>query len=139
MRPTIFHILLSIYLRPRASHPLLFTPALSLISSHASQIDAVQVFDLLPPLVALSDIQVFLEKALRRSGERRREEATLRGIAGSLREKAEMEVVQLEERRVKIDHGRLFVLNFALCETLLHTHKICVIDVHTAISDSVIA
>lgn len=109
MRSTIFHILLRIYLRPRPSHPLLFGPALALISAHASSIDAIEVFDLLPPLVALSDIRVFLEKTLRRSGERAREAKVVRSISRSLLEAEEKEVVDLEERRVKITDSRVCV------------------------------
>ncbi|KAI5477615.1 rab guanyl-nucleotide exchange factor [Pseudohyphozyma bogoriensis] len=107
MRSTIFHLLLRIYLRPRPSHPLLFGPALSLISAHASSIDAVEVFELLPPLVALSDLKVFLEKTLRRSGERAREAKIVKGISKSLVEAEEREVVDLEERRVKITEQRV--------------------------------
>ena len=107
MRTTIFHLLLRIYLRPRPSHPLLFQPALSLISAHASSIDAIEVFDLLPPLVALGDIKVFLEKTLRRSGERRREAEIVKGIGRSWVEMEEREIVGLEERRVKITESRV--------------------------------
>ncbi|ORY62729.1 hypothetical protein BCR35DRAFT_308965 [Leucosporidium creatinivorum] len=107
MRPTIFHLLLRIYLRPRPSHPLLFGPALSLISSHASSIDAIEVFDLLPPLVALGDIRVFLEKTLRRSGERVREGKVVRSIGRAEVDEEEGQLVDLEERRVKITEGRV--------------------------------
>ena len=110
MRSTIFHLLLRIYLRPRPNHPLLFTPALSLISAHASSIDAIEVFDLLPPLVALSDIKVFLQKTLRRSGERAREAKIVKGIGRSWVDAGEREVVELEERRVKITDARVCVL-----------------------------
>lgn len=109
MRSSIFHILLRIYLRPRANHPMLFGPALALISAHASSIDAIEVFDLLPPLVALSDIKVFLEKTLRRSGERVREAKILKAIGRSTVETEERSVVDLEERRVKITDSRVYV------------------------------
>lgn len=94
-------------MRPRPTHPLLFTPALSLISNHASSIDAIEVFDLLPPLVALSDIKVFLEKTLRRSGERAREGRVVKGIGRSRVDIENREVVALEERRVKITDSRV--------------------------------
>lgn len=109
-RSNIFHTLLRIYLRPRPDHPVLFAPALSLLSMHAARIDAVEAFDLLPPLVALEDIQVYLTKTLRRSVERRREAKVVRAIGKSAVEEAEREVVDLEERRVKITEARLCVL-----------------------------
>ncbi|GAA5871131.1 hypothetical protein JCM1840_007600 [Sporobolomyces johnsonii] len=107
MRPTIFHLLLRIYLRPRPNHPLLFGPALSLLSTHAARIDPIEAFDLLPPLVALGDIKVYLEKTLRRSGERKREAQMVAAIGRSWVDQKEREVVDLEERRVKITDGRV--------------------------------
>ncbi|GAA5890028.1 hypothetical protein JCM6882_009206 [Rhodosporidiobolus microsporus] len=107
MRSTIFHLLLRLYLRPRPNHPLLFAPALSLLSTHAARIDPLEAFDLLPPLVAVSDIKVYLEKTLRRSGERRREALMVKGVEKAWMEEKEREVVKLEERRVKITEGRV--------------------------------
>lgn len=107
MRSSIFHLLLRIYLRPRPNHPLLFGPALALISSHASSIDAIEVFDLLPPLVALGDIRVFLEKTLRRTGEKVREAKVVKSIGRAAVDGEEAQLVDLEERRVKITEGRV--------------------------------
>jgi len=107
MRPTIFHLLLRLYLRPRANHPLLFAPALTLLSAHAGQMDPGEVFDLLPPLVALGDVKGWLEKSLRRSGERKREGRVVRSVGrAEVAEKGE-EVGVLENRRVRVDEGRL--------------------------------
>ncbi|BGP49482.1 Vacuolar morphoproteinsis protein 6 [Rhodotorula kratochvilovae] len=107
MRPTIFHLLLRLYLRPRPNHPLLFTPALSLLSTQAARIDPIEAFDLLPPLVALGDIKVYLEKTLRKSNERAREAKMVKALGRSWLDQQEREVVDLEERRVKITEGRV--------------------------------
>lgn len=107
MRPTIFHLLLRLYLRPRPDHPLLFAPALSLLSTQAARIDPIEAFDLLPPLVALGDIRVYLEKTLRRRNERASEAKMVKAIGRSLLDQQEREVVDLEERRVKITEGRV--------------------------------
>lgn len=107
MRSSIFHVLLRIYLRPRPNHPLLFGPALALLASHAAAIDAIEVFDLLPPLVALGDLQTYLEKTLRRSGERVRDAKMVKAIGRSAMDDAERNVINLEERRVKITETRV--------------------------------
>ncbi|GAA5948447.1 hypothetical protein JCM10213_004425 [Rhodosporidiobolus nylandii] len=107
MRPSIFPLLLRLYLRPRPNHPLLFGPALSLLSTHAARIDPLEAFDLLPPLVAVGDIQTYLEKTLRRAGERRREAVMVKGVEKARLEADDREVVRLEERRVKITEGRV--------------------------------
>jgi len=107
MRSTIFPLLLRLYLRPRPSHPLLFAPALSLLSTHAARIDPLEAFDLLPPLVSLSDMQVYLKKTLRRSTERKREAVMVKNVARSWLDQAEGELVDLEERRVKISDSRV--------------------------------
>lgn len=103
----IFHTLLRIYLRPRADHPVHFGPALSLLSTHAARIDAVEAFELLPPLVALQDMQTYLTKTLRQSVERAREAKMVRAVGKSAVDRATFEVVELEERRVKIGESRL--------------------------------
>ncbi|GAA5915260.1 hypothetical protein JCM8208_004517 [Rhodotorula glutinis] len=107
MRPTIFHLLLRLYLRPRPDFPLFFEPALSLLSTQAARIDPVEAFDLLPPLVALGDLQIYLEKTLRRQTERSTESRMIKAIGRSLLDQQEVEIVDLEERRVKITDGRV--------------------------------
>ncbi|GAA6044405.1 hypothetical protein JCM8097_002743 [Rhodosporidiobolus ruineniae] len=107
MRPTIFPLLLRLYLRPRPGQPLLFDPALSLLATHAARIPHLEAFDLLPPLVAVKDLQTYLEKTLRRSGERRREGTMVREVQRAWMEEKEWEKVTLEERRVKVSEGRV--------------------------------
>lgn len=107
MRPTIFPLLLRLYLRPRSSHPLLFGPALSLLSTHAAHIDPLEAFELLPPLVSLGDLQVYLEKTLRKSTERRREAVMVKNVARSWVDHTESDLVDLEKRRVKISDNRV--------------------------------
>uniref|UniRef100_A0A0K3CJ75 BY PROTMAP: gi/342319407/gb/EGU11356.1/ Rab guanyl-nucleotide exchange factor [Rhodotorula glutinis ATCC 204091] n=1 Tax=Rhodotorula toruloides TaxID=5286 RepID=A0A0K3CJ75_RHOTO len=107
MRPTIFHLLLRLYLRPRQNHPLFVGPALALLSTQAARIDPIEAFELLPPLVAVSDIKVYLEKTLRRSNERARETKMVKAIGRSWVDQADREVVDLEERRVKVTEGRV--------------------------------
>ncbi|GAA5946072.1 hypothetical protein JCM3775_007212 [Rhodotorula graminis] len=107
MRPSIFHLLLRLYLRPRPDFPLFFEPALSLLSTQAARIDPVEAFDLLPPLVALGDLQVYLEKTLRRQTERSTESRMVKAIGRSLLDQQEVKIVDLEERRVKITDGRI--------------------------------
>lgn len=109
MRPTIFHLLLRLYLRPRQNHPLFVGPALALLSTQAARIDPIEAFELLPPLVAVSDIKVYLEKTLRRSNERAREAKMVKAIGRSWVDQADREVVDLEERRVKVTEGRVCV------------------------------
>lgn len=131
MRSTIFLLLLRIYLRPRPSHPLLFAPALSLLSTQAARIDPTEVFDLLPPLVALGDLQVYLEKTLRRSTERVREAKMVKAIGRSWLDQNEREVVDLEERRVKVTEGRVCAevyrcLHLFFADSDAHTAAQCV-------------
>ncbi|GAA5982475.1 hypothetical protein JCM5350_000425 [Sporobolomyces pararoseus] len=107
MKSTIFPLLLRLYLRPRPSHPLLFGPALSLLSNHAARIDPLETFELLPPLVSLSDMQTYLKKTLRRSTERKREAVMVKNVGRSWVDQNEREIVDLEERRVKISESRV--------------------------------
>ncbi|GEM08903.1 rab guanyl-nucleotide exchange factor [Rhodotorula toruloides] len=107
MRATIFHLLLRLYLRPRQNHPLFFGPALALLAIQAARIDPIEAFELLPPLFAVSDIKVYLEKTLRRSSERVREAKMVKAIGQSWVDQADSGIVDLEERRVQVTEGRV--------------------------------
>lgn len=121
MRATIFPLLLRLYLRPRPSHPLLFAPALSLLSNHAARIDPLEAFELLPPLVSLGDMQTYLIKTLRRSTERRREAVMVKNVGRSWVDQNERDLVDLEERRVKISESRVYVPVVCFCPRDLYT------------------
>ncbi|KDE07783.1 hypothetical protein MVLG_02051 [Microbotryum lychnidis-dioicae p1A1 Lamole] len=104
----IFHILLRIYLRPRRNdQKIMFEPALELIKKNALYLDPIVVFDLLPPLISIGKLKIFLEKTLRRSVQVKNETLVLKGITKSFLEKEERDKVDLEERRVKINEGRV--------------------------------
>jgi hypothetical protein len=138
-----------------ASHPFSSSPYLklghktrsspltssSLLATHAIRIDTIEAFDLLPPLVSVKDIKVYLEKTLRRSGERKREAMMVKGVEKSWQEEKEWRVVELEERRVKISEGRVYVFFpslFCLMRIgapLSHRCPVC----HKRIGNSVVA
>lgn len=104
----IFLILLRIYLRPRPpSTMVLFDPALALLSKHGRDIDLAAVLDLLPPLVTAHDVNAFLAKALRRITEVRRGISVERNVYRAATDSFDMQLVDLNERRVKITPERL--------------------------------
>lgn len=109
MRPTIFHLLLRLYLLPSSASPhpsSTLSPALLLLANHATSLSPIEVLDLLPPLLPLAKIETFLAKSLRRSTEKKREAKMLEGITRREKDGVENEVVSWEERRVKITETR---------------------------------
>jgi hypothetical protein len=116
MRPTIFHLLLRLHLLPSSSTSSDFTlsPALALLKNHATSLSPIAVLDLLPPLLPLERIQTFLEKSLRKSGEQVREGNILSQLVKGEQEGVKLEVVQWEEKRVKITEMRTLVFDSLL-------------------------
>ncbi|KAM0791703.1 hypothetical protein ACM66B_003975 [Microbotryomycetes sp. NB124-2] len=105
--PQVFLTLLRIYLRPKQGHALQLEHALSLLSSHASSIEPNLVFDMLPPLVGVRDLETFLVRTLRHSGQQKRDVRMLQSVEKSRLEQSKVELVQLESRRVKITETRV--------------------------------
>lgn len=112
MRPTIFHLLLRLYLLPSStdSSDFSLSPALMLLQNHANSLSPIAVLDLLPPLLPLERIQTFLEKSLRKSGERVREGKILSELVKGESQGVKLEVVECEEKRVKITEFRTYVM-----------------------------
>lgn len=103
-RGGIFITLLRILLRPPSSQ---FDAALKLIANNGSRIDAAEVLDLLPPLVKMTDVGVFLTKSLRTTRQAMREASITRDLYRARLDQLERGVMGLEERRVRIDEGRV--------------------------------
>jgi hypothetical protein len=104
---SVFLTLLRIYLRPRPGTQVLLEPAVELISRHAARIDAAEVFDLLPPLMTVQELQSFLVKAMRRSTELRRGSRVEREIYRARQDQLDLKQVGLEDRRVRITESRV--------------------------------
>jgi hypothetical protein len=104
---SVFLTLLRIYLRPRPNMPVLLEPAVGLISRHASRIDATEVFELLPPLMTVQELQDFLVKAIRRSVELQRGSRVEREIYRARQDQLDLKLVTLEDKRVKITESRV--------------------------------
>lgn len=96
------------YLRPKSKDEAIrHEAALSLIASHAQSFDTIDVLDLLPPLVSLAEIRTFLEKSVRLSRQRAREQTMIRNVSKALLEAQDNDLVALESRRVKITDSRV--------------------------------
>ena len=113
----IFLTLLKVYLRPRrdsdyvpaksAPTKALFAPALSLLATQGTKMDAAAVLDLLPPLLTVQDLQIFLQKAVRRSVQTKNARKVEKRVWRARQDQVERTLVDLEGRRVKITDGRL--------------------------------
>ncbi|KAI0303616.1 CNH domain-containing protein [Multifurca ochricompacta] len=106
----IFLTLLRIYLRPlvRTTDNLL-RPALDLIARHGPRLDPEETLQLLPPLVAASDVHKFLIGALRVP---RFDARVVRSVALARNEQVARKLMYLEANRVKITDSRMYALCF---------------------------
>ena len=103
----IFLLLLRLYLRPKSGDPILLSPALSLIATQGTRLDANQVMDLLPPLVTMQDVRSFLVKTLRDSRKKMNEGKMVRGLISARKEEVDRCLMDLQGNRVRITDQRM--------------------------------
>lgn len=117
----IFLPLLRIYLLPRPSPntdsksksdsktttPLLIPPALSLIATHSTKLEPLEVISLLPPLLTMQDVHSFFLRTLREGKAKRNDGRVLREIEKTRGEELDWRLLRLQERRVRIGDTRM--------------------------------
>ncbi|KAL7417275.1 hypothetical protein BDY24DRAFT_412023 [Mrakia frigida] len=123
----IFLPLLRIYLLPRPSPntnadsksksktpattttttPLLIPPALSLIATHSTKLEPLEVISLLPPLLTMQDVHSFFLRTLREGKAKRNDGRVLREIEKTRGEELDWRLLRLQERRVRIGDTRI--------------------------------
>lgn len=107
-------MLLKVFLRPRQQagqppikqEPLL-KPAIALLSTQGTRMDANAALELLPSLISIRELQTFLHKTVRKTVQVRNAKKVESKIRTARRDQVERELVDLEGRRVKITDGRL--------------------------------
>lgn len=101
-------LLLRIYLHPPTkSEPVLLEPALSLISTHGTRLDAKEVLDLLPPLVTMEDVRAFFVKTIRGATAKKNDSRIVRGLVASRKEEVERTLMGQQVKRVRITDQRM--------------------------------
>jgi Vam6/Vps39-like protein vacuolar protein sorting-associated protein 39 len=101
----VFLTLLRIYLRPSAKTTSnLLPPALQLISRHSPRLDAVQVLQLLPPLVMAQDVRTFLLEALKAPVF---DSHVVREISKAHNDQLSRKLMVLQSQRVKVTDSRM--------------------------------
>ncbi|PVI07127.1 vacuolar morphogenesis protein AvaB [Periconia macrospinosa] len=100
--PSIYHILLSLYLQPPPPHQPNWPPALDLLSKHGARLPASTTLDLVPPSLPVKDLSSYFLGRIRNANSLLNEErivARLRGV-----EKVNVEAqVRLGEQYTKSD------------------------------------
>ncbi|KAF2107254.1 hypothetical protein BDV96DRAFT_616921 [Lophiotrema nucula] len=102
--PSIYHVLLSLYLAPPPPHQPNWPPALDLLSKHGARLPASTTLELVPPTLPVKELESYFHGRIRNANSVMNEErivARLRAV-----EKAEVEAsVLLGEGKVDA-HGR---------------------------------
>lgn len=101
----IFQHLLTLYLRPNKTEPLI-EPALALIARQGTRIPPDSVLDLLPPLVPLDRLHAFLLRTLGDERTRRNEHRITKGLLSARKSEVERLVCGLEVKRVRVTEQR---------------------------------
>lgn len=62
---SVYHILLSLYLRPPASNPTQIQPALDLLSRHGARLDASEALSLIPEETKVRELEAYFQRRIR--------------------------------------------------------------------------
>ena len=86
---------------------MLIPPALSLIATHSTKLEPLEVISLLPPLLTMQDVHSFFLKTLRDSKAKTNDGRVLRAIEKTRGEQLDLRLMRLQERRVRITDTRM--------------------------------
>jgi hypothetical protein len=103
----IFLSLLRIYLRPSGSIAPLIDPALALIATHGTRIDASATIDLLPPLVTMKDVHKYFLRTLRDRHSKSSQAKITRALLIARRDQVDQTLTSCQEKRVRITDMRM--------------------------------
>jgi hypothetical protein len=81
--PSIYHVLLSLYLTPSPPNQANWPPALDLLSKHGARLPASTTLDLVPPTLPVKDLESYFFGRIRNANSMLNEErivARLRGV-----------------------------------------------------------
>ena len=117
-QPTIYHILLNLYLNPPSGHEPRWKPAIELLARHGSRLPASSTLNLIPDSLAVKDLEFYFRSRIRAA-------ETIMGEARVVSGLRKVETIRLQEklllgdvaaggrtiggrsRRVKIDEERV--------------------------------
>ena len=81
--PSIYHILLSLYLTPPPPHEPNWPPALSLLSKHGSRLPASSTFNLIPPTLPVAELESYFRGRIRAANSIMNESKVVAGLRKS--------------------------------------------------------
>lgn len=103
----VFLQLLRIYLRPSDGQKPRLEPALKLIATHGTRIDAQEVLNLLPPFVTMEDVHDFFVKTLRDGHAKMNQSRITKQLLKSRKEQVDRGLMKMQQKRVRITDIRM--------------------------------
>lgn len=101
--------MLTLYLRPSPSDPVLLEPALDLVAKHAPHLDSTATLDLLPPLVTIAEVQAFFVQTLRDGRAKANQRKVVEGLISARKEELDRVLMRLQMKRVRVTDQRMYV------------------------------
>ncbi|KAJ9101777.1 hypothetical protein QFC21_003116 [Naganishia friedmannii] len=103
----VFLALLKIYLSPVEGQSLRLEPALNLIATHGTRVDAQEVLNLLPPRVTMNDVREFFVKTLRDGHAKTNQSKITKQLLKTRKEQVDRGLASLQQKRVRITDIRI--------------------------------
>ena len=108
----VFLQLLRIYLHPVNGQKPRLEPALKLIATHGTRIDAQEVLDLLPSVVTMQDVREFFVKTLRDGHAKINQSVITKQLLQSRKEQVDRGLMKMQQKRVRITDIRMSVSTY---------------------------
>lgn len=103
----VFLQLLRIYLRPNGTQQPKLEPALRLIATHGTRVDAQEVLALLPPFVTMNDVNEFFVKTLRDGHAKMNQSRITKQLLKTRKEQVDRGLMKMQQKRVRITDIRM--------------------------------
>ncbi|KAJ9090674.1 hypothetical protein QFC20_007852 [Naganishia adeliensis] len=103
----VFLQLLRIYLRPNGTQQPKLEPALKLIATHGTRVDAQEVLALLPPFVTMNDVHEFFVKTLRDGHAKMNQSRITKQLLKTRKEQVDRGLMRMQQKRVRITDIRI--------------------------------
>ncbi|KAI5452750.1 Vacuolar morphogenesis protein 6 [Naganishia albida] len=103
----VFLQLLRIYLSPNGDQQPKLEPALRLIATHGTRVDAQEVLALLPSFIAMHDVQEFFVKTLRDGHAKMNQSRITKQLLKTRKEQVDRGLMKMQQKRVRITDIRI--------------------------------
>lgn len=104
---TVYHTLLSLYLRPPSPHKQQLDPALAILSRHGARLEASDALKLIPEDIKISDLESYFQSRIRHTNSRMSENRMVAQLRKSFLVDVQEKLLDCRNRSVIVGEERV--------------------------------